>query len=189
MSDTRLRWLTVLVTAALIVVVSMGSIVGSSAAAGNLQHSAQVALADAGLDGVMVEFSGREATLSGGSHADLVDATAVVTAIEGVRSVEAADDATPPAQATPSRQPESVGTSIQLRREGDRIVIGGVVPDADAAAEIKSGAALVFGEMVSGDLQVDDSARSARWVSALPAVFGDLVAVRGARSTSTRTER
>lgn len=180
MSDARLRWLTVLVTAALLVVVGVGAVLGSSAAANNLQASAQTALANAGLDGVAVEFSGREATLSGGSHADLTEAQTIVEAIDGVRSARAHTgvDQRPTATAAPTPTDES-GPSLMLRRTADGLTISGVVPDADAAAGIKSGAALIFGGTVTGDLSVDGSAGTAPWVAALPGLFGDLVGVRG----------
>lgn len=178
-SDARLRWLTVILTAALVAVVGVGSLVGSSAAAASLQSAAETALADAGLDGVMVEFAGREATLSGGSHADLADATTVVEAIDGVRSVRAAEQTErSPARATTPAPSEAAGPSIVLRRSAGRVTISGVVPDADAAAEIKSGAALVFGGTVVGDLTVDGAAGTASWVTALPGIFGDVIGIR-----------
>lgn len=189
-SDARLRWLTALVTAILLVVVGAGAVTGSSAVASNLQLTAETALADAGLDGVTVDFAGREATLSGGSHADLTEAETIVEAIDGVRlarSADGADDRTPTAPG-PRTEP---GPSIELRRADGRITISGSVPDADAAAEIKSGAALVFEELVSGDLEVGGKVGSAPWATALPTVFGDVVGVRNLElridATSTLT--
>lgn len=178
MSDARLRWLTVLVTVVLLVVVGAGAVVGSGAVASNLQLTAETALAAAGLDGVTVDFEGREATLSGGSHADLTEAEKIVEAIDGVRLTRSEDDTDerPPASAAePRTEP---GPSIELRRAAGRITISGSVPDADAAAEIKAGAALVFEELVSGDLGVGGETGSASWTKALPTVFGDVVGVR-----------
>lgn len=177
-SDARLRWLTVLVTAVLLVVVGFGAVTGSSAVASNLQLTAETALADAGLDGVTVDFAGREATLSGGSHADLTEAETIVEAIDGVRLTRSRDGAK---ERTPTSAPgprTESGPSIELRRADGRITISGSVPDADAAAEIKSGAALVFEELVSGDLEVGGKAGSAPWATGLPTVFGDVVGVR-----------
>lgn len=178
-SDARLRWLAAIVAAALVVVVSVGSVLGSSAAATSLQSSAQTALANAGLDGVDVEFSGREATLNGGSHADLAEAKAIVEAIDGVRSARAKDDVEQAPSAGAPRPPtQAAGPSIVLTRTKDGVTISGVVPDADAAAEIKSGAALVFGGTVVGDLTVEAAAGTGAWVTALPAMFGDVAGVR-----------
>lgn len=181
MSDTSLRWLTVLVAAALTIVIGLGSAVGSSAVADDLRPDVELALADGGLDGVQVELAGREVTLSEGSHADLAEAEQLVAGIAGVRSVrveEGGDAARTPAPATTSGSTAAGSASLELRTDEQRIVMSGRVPDADAAASIKSGAALTFGKMVAGDLEVDRSAGAAGWATALPDLFGDLVGVK-----------
>lgn len=183
-SDTSLRWLTVLVGVALAIVIGLGSAVGSSAVADDLRPDVELVLADGGLDGVQVELIGREVTLSEGSHADLAEAEQLVADVAGVRSVrveESADAAPTPAPAPTSGSTAESRASLELRTDAQRIVISGRVPDADSAASIKSGAALTFGRMVSGDLEVDGSAGAADWATALPDLFGDLVGVKALR--------
>lgn len=190
MSDTSLRWLTLLVAAALVALIALGSITGSDAVADDLRPRVELVLADGGLDGVQVELVGREVTLSEGSHADLAEAEQLVATVNGVRSVEVdAPGATArPSSAAPGRDGDRAdAASLELRSTKERIAISGRVPDADAAASIKSGAALAFGQMVAGDVTVTASTGPAPWVRALPDLLGDLVGVKSLQ-LSIRTD-
>lgn len=179
-SDTSLKWLTALVAAGLVAVVALGSIAGSRSVAEALRPAAEQALVAAGLDGVSVTFEGREASLSGGSGTDLREAREVVEAIDGVRwaRLDEGRDADPQDRV---RSGAPAVSTIALERSADGVEIRGVVPDADAAAEIKAAASLIFGATVSGDLGVDPEVETAPWVAALPGVLGDVMAVRDLR--------
>lgn len=176
MPDTALKAYIAGTGVALLVVIGVGAVAGSAAVADDLRSRAERTLADAGLDGVDVDFSGREAELSGGSRADLAEARALVDGLEGVRSTRVAEGAA----SLPSRPERVVATvpHLVLRRTADGATISGVVPDADAQARIRAAAATAFGR-VRGDLLVDPAVGRADWVDDLPAVVASLRAVEG----------
>lgn len=70
---------------ALAAVTIVGGVLGSPALASDLTPKAQQALQDAGLGDVQVTFTGREAHLSGGTPAEIMQAQQVVDAVDGVR--------------------------------------------------------------------------------------------------------
>ncbi|NRQ51602.1 hypothetical protein [Aeromicrobium stalagmiti] len=176
MSDTSVRRLALLAAVGLVVVVALGAVLGSSATARDLQPAAEKALVSAGLDGVLVDVDGREVVLSGGSSADLREAQGVVEDVRGVRWARIARDRDD-RRDDEARPPVFDRATIELTRQGDLVDIGGVVPDPDAAAEIKAAASLGFEATVSGDLAVDDAVAAEPWVAALPDLLGDLAGV------------
>ncbi|AWB91582.1 OmpA family protein [Aeromicrobium chenweiae] len=180
MSDTSLKWLTALVAAGLVAAVALGAVAGSRSIADALRPSAEQALAAAGLDGVAVTFEGREAQLSGGSRTDLREARDVVEGVQGVRwaRIDTGRD-TGPEDRVRAADPNT--STISLERSPDGVVMSGVVPDPDAAADIKAAASLVFDTTVSGDLEVDPDVKAAPWAGAVPGLLGDVVSVEDLR--------
>ena len=173
MSEKRLKSLAALVASALVVVIAAGALLGSRAAAGDLQSKAERALASADLDDVRVTFHGREAELRGGDPDDLGKAELIVEGIEGVRWADIVPSPAAPAPAPPDTTP-----TLELRRDARGITISGTVPDADAAAGIKARVAEDFGVPVTGDLAIDPAVGTATWIHRLPDVFGDIVGVK-----------
>lgn len=174
MTHTRLTALAVLTGLALAAVITVGAVVGTRSVSDSLRPQAVEALVGAGLDDIVVKFSGREAELSGGTPAELTEAELIVEAIAGVRwasfdGVAAAAVDAPVSSNVPS---------LILRRTADGLAIDGVVSGANPAAELKAGAAQTFGATVTGDVAVDPAVGKAAWVRALPSVFGDLVTVK-----------
>lgn len=174
MSDQQvvgLAWLTGLVLVALVVT---GALVGSVSAADDLRSRAERALSDAGLDGIGVDFDGREARLTGTATTNLDRAELVVAGIDGVRSV----DVRALKVARPTAAPVDTPT-LTLRRTTGGVAISGTVPDADVAADIKARAAEVLAAPVTGDLMIDAGVGTADWLSRMPVVLGEVVAIHG----------
>ncbi|MCW2830023.1 MAG: hypothetical protein JWP31_715 [Aeromicrobium sp.] len=179
MSDTLPRVLAGLTGSALAAVIVVGSVVGSQSVADDLRASAERALADQGLDGVVVDFAGREAELSGGSRADLDEAETIVARMRGVRRVGVLT----PADARPDGgTPQPAGSAtIALERRASGTTISGTVRDADTSTDIKAAVADAFGGTVRGDLAVDGDVDDAAWTDALPDVLDELADVEGVR--------
>jgi len=174
-SEKRLKGIAALVGIVLLVVVAGGALLGSRAAADDLQTTAERALVSAGLDEVRVTFDGREATLSGGSADQLDQAQRIVEDIDGVRWADVDDAAT-------LDRPDTTPT-LELKHTGAGITISGTVPDADAAAGIKARVAEDFAVPVTGDLTIEPDVGGASWIARLPDVFGDIVGVKNLELT------
>ena len=174
MSEKRLKAIAAMLGTTLLVVITVGALIGSSSAADNLQAKAERALAAADLDDVHVTFRGREAELSGGTPDELGKAELVVEGVEGVRWA----DIVPPAAGTPTPRPPDTTPTLDLERTGTGIMISGTVPDADAAVSIKAGVAEAFGVPVTGDLTINPEVGTTSWIDQLPEVFGDIVGVK-----------
>ncbi|KAA1400152.1 OmpA family protein [Aeromicrobium ginsengisoli] len=172
MSEKRLKSIAALVGVALLTAVTLGALLGSRAAAGDLQTEAERALASAHLDGVTVTFHGREAELSGSDADQLGKARRIVEGIDGVRWADVVQTGNP----TP--EPPATTPTLNLRRTGNGITIEGTVPDADAAAGIKARVAEDFAVPVTGDLMINPVVGGAAWIAQLPDVFGDIVGVK-----------
>lgn len=174
MDDNRLRVLAGIVGLALVGTIAAGAVVGSNSAADDLQPKAVAALRAAGLTDIAVDFDGREAKLTGGVAADRSTAISVVEKVRGVRwaKVTGTPSAAPTIPAAPSEP------SLTFSRSDIGATIGGVVPSAEVAADLKTAAAEVFGGSVSGDFKVDPTVDSANWFYELPEAFGDLVVVK-----------
>lgn len=177
MSDKSLRAVAALTGLALAVVIAVGAIVGSHTVAVDLQGRAEQAVVAAGLDGVDVQVSGREAELRGGTTVDRREAGAIVGAVHGVRSVRGGADVVARAPLRRDSAPAG-GVGVVLTRTPDGLRIRGTVPTADASADIKAAAAAAFGTRLRGDLTVDPAAGRAAWVDTLPGLLGHLVEVR-----------
>ncbi|MET1062255.1 MAG: OmpA family protein [Aeromicrobium sp.] len=175
-SDSGLRTWVLLTVAALVGVIGLGAVGGSRAVADDLRSTAESRLADAGLDGVSVDFVGREAELSGGSRADREEARAIVAGITGVRrtAVEPGTGDRP----TGAAIVDASAARLHLVRTSRGARISGVVPDADAQARIRAAAAAAFGT-IRGDLTVDDSIRTDVWTKQVANAFDDVVGVKG----------
>lgn len=174
MSEKWLKGIAVLLGTALLAVITVGALIGSSSAADDLQAEADRALAAADLDGVHVTFHGREAELSGGTADELGQAELIVEGIDGVRWA----GIVPSAGGTPTPRPPDTTPTLDLRRTRTGITISGTVPDADAAVSIKAGVAEAFGVPVAGDLMINPAVGTAAWIDQLPDVFGDIVGVK-----------
>ncbi|MCW2839755.1 MAG: hypothetical protein JWR55_1238 [Aeromicrobium sp.] len=170
MSDRTLKGLIGLVLTGLVAVIAAGAVLGSGSVAHGLGDRARTALAAAGLGDVLVDFRGREAELSGGNDVEIRRAETLVASLPGVRRVDVAvvaDDVI-----------EGVAR-FELDRAGDDVEINGVVPDPDAAAEIKVAVAEGLRTMITGDVAVDRSVAPARWADDLPDVFEVVAGVEG----------
>ena len=174
MDDRRLRALAGLVGLALVGTIGAGAVVGSNSAANDLQPKAVGALRSAGMSDIAVDFKGREATLSGGADAERSRAISLVEGVNGVRWATFTNrpSVSPTIPAAPS------DPSLTFSRSDIGATIGGVVPSAEIAADLKTAAAEAFGGTVSGDFKVDPSVHLAGWFYELPEVFGDLVVVK-----------
>lgn len=181
MSENKLKGLAALTGLGLVGVIAAGAIVGSQSAADDLRPKAERALAAAGLDGIEVDFDGREAELSDGKPAELRRAEKIVEGVRGVRwaHIEADDvDDVSEDDDDVAQPPKSSVPTLDLQLGSGGVEVSGTVPSADDAAEIKARAAQAFGVPVIGDLTVDPAVGSATWLAALPHVFGDLVGVK-----------
>jgi outer membrane protein OmpA-like peptidoglycan-associated protein len=172
--DTRLKGLAGIVGLALVGTVVAGAVVGSNSAADDLRPKAVKALRAAGLKAITVNFEGREAKLSGGLAAERGEAISVVEGVNGVRWAKFSGK--PAAAPMPPAAPSA--SSMKLSRSDIGATISGVVPTAEAAAQLKTAAAEAFGGSVSGDFKVDPSVDPADWITALPEVFGDLAGIK-----------
>jgi outer membrane protein OmpA-like peptidoglycan-associated protein len=171
--DNRLKGIAGIVGLALIGAVVAGAVVGSNSAADDLRPKAVQALRTAGLKAIAVDFDGREAKLSGGLAGERGKAISVVEDINGVRWAKFSGK---PAAPVPPAAPSA--SSMKLSRSDIGATISGVVPTAEAAAQLKTAAAEAFGGAVSGDFKVDPSVDSADWITALPEVYGDLAGIK-----------
>lgn len=127
-----------------------------------LKDRSQAALSAAGLDGVNLDFDGRDATLSGAglSAADLEKARGIVGAVDGVRvadvdtsgvsgtptdgATDAPSDTTTTADAM-ACEPATVQSAIDAEIGDDMVTFGEakVVPDAASQSELAEVAALL----------------------------------------------
>lgn len=170
MSDRSLKGLIALVLAGLVAVIGAGAVLGSGAVADDLGDRARTALSAAGLGDVLVDFSGREAELSGGNDVEIRRAETLVASLPGVRRVEVdvvADEHIPGV------------ARFELDRAGDDVEISGVVPSPDDAADLKVGVAEGLRTTITGDVAVDRSVDPGTWVDALPDVLETLAGVEG----------
>ena len=140
---------------ALVAVIGVGSVAGSSSAANDLTPKAYEALVDKGLSSVKVDFDGREATLSNGTPDQLAEAEKIVEGVEGVRSASIAAD-------RGSSMPEPPTFSITSTADG--VNLTGVVPNAAVAEQLETVAREALGR-TSGGLKVDRSVDTAEWLA------------------------
>jgi hypothetical protein len=169
-SDRTLKGLIGLVLTGLVVVVAAGAVLGSSSVASDLRDRADTALAAAGLDDVLVDFTGREAELSGGNDVEIRRAESLVAAMPGVRRVDV----------DVVDEPHLPGVArFELDRAGEDVEISGVVPTPDAAAAIKVAVAEGLRTTITGDVTIDRSLGSAAWVEALPEVLDVVAGIEG----------
>jgi hypothetical protein len=172
-SDRTLRGLIGLVLAGLVAVVVAGAVLGTEGVARDLRDRTRTALAAAGLEDVLVDFSGREAELRGGNDVEIRRAEALVETLPGVRGVRVV-------RVEIVEHPIVPGTAgFELDRAGDDVEISGVVPTPDDAAAIKVGVAEGLRSVITGDVTVDRSVDAAPWASALPDVLDLLAGVEG----------
>lgn len=174
MSDTTTKALAASTGFVLVAVIVTGALAGARSIEAELGPRAEQALAAAGLTDVDVHLEGREADLSGGTPADLVDSVSVVEGVRGIRLVRIRT-----VPGTHSGTHPTATPSLELRRTVDGLTISGTVADADAAAELKAAAAESFAATVTGDLGIDARVGAADWVTAMPTVLNSLVAVKG----------
>lgn len=159
-------------------VIGAGAVVGSDSAADDLTPKASSALSKAGLDGVTVDFDGREAKLSNGSAADLAAAEKIVEDVKGVRWAKVAgssddgDGSDDGDDSTALPDPPS----LSLIKTADGVNLSGIVANAEVAAKLKAAAEASFGT-VTGDLTVDPSVGAAEWLNALPNVLPNVAGV------------
>jgi hypothetical protein len=169
-SDRTLRGLIGLVLVGLVAVLGAGAVLGTEGVARDLRDRTRTALAAAGLEDVLVDFSGREAELRGGNDVEIRRAEALVETLPGVRVV----------RVEIVEHPIVPGTAgFELDRAGDDVEISGVVPTPDDAAAIKVGVAEGLRSVITGDVTVDRSVDAAPWASALPDVLDLLAGVEG----------
>ena len=170
MSDRTLRGLIGLVLVGLVAVVGVGAVLGTRTVAHDLGDRTRTALAAAGLEDVVVDFSGREAELHGGNDVEIRRAEALVETLPGVRRVrvDVVEHRAVPGAAR-----------FELDRAGDDVEISGVVPDPDDAAAIKIGVAEGLRSVITGDVTVDPAVGAASWAGALPDVLELLAGVEG----------
>ncbi len=160
------------------------------------------ALQDAGVDGVRVQFSGRDGTLTG-TVAGTTERDSAIAAVRHVTGVRVAHDhlrltGRSPGQGrqpggTPATPPRSA-PEVTARLDGTRLVLSGTVPTGDDRARLVSAArAAVQAERVSSRLSVDRAVSDAG-LDRLPAVLRALgrnatatVSLSGGRVTLTGT--
>jgi hypothetical protein len=165
-----LRRLVVAVAASLVVVIGAGAVVGSRSVGADLAGRSRTALAAAGLADVRVDFTGREARLTGGNDVEARLATSLVRTLPGVRQVDVERDA----------RPDLAGVArFELDRAGEDVEISGVVASPDDAAAIKVAVATTLRTTVTGDVEVDPAVPEESWVSLLPAVLDVVAGVEG----------
>lgn len=156
----------------------------------DLTSQAESALQQAGLV-AMVEFDGRDATLSGTlDAAGQTEAVAIVRSITGVRDAEWAgaiaetpttttidsttttDDSS--ATTTSTSAPASTTTTTAVAGEeasltaslsSGQLSLSGTIPSAEAAGQIGAVAGLVYAPFLDNQLQVDDTVGAASWVA------------------------
>lgn len=171
----RVLWLLV----ALAVVAVVAIIWGIPHIESSRTAAAEQELATAGWDGIDVEFSGRDATLTGtvpvGVEVD--DVVQRVDDIWGVRVVTARleqpvpDETTQQTTATvvtPDPEPE-----LMIAVSGGRVSLQGLVPSQSAVDTAVNAATIEFGEAgVVNELEIAEVA-SPGWLNALWAGFGD----------------
>lgn len=177
MSNRRLKTLTALTAAALLLVIGVGGFVGSSTAASTLAPQIERALGTSGLEDVRVDVDGREVSVRQGTLGELTEAVGVAGQVSGVRS--ASIDSRPGSV----DRIDTTRPYLRLRRDTGRLRILGAVPTAADAATVKSSAARAFGVPVRGDLQIDRSLPPAGWTGELPVALSELTRVADMRLT------
>jgi osmotically-inducible protein OsmY len=170
LDQRALKRLVVAVAGCLAAVVVAGSVLGSRSVAADLRDRSRTALAAADLADVRVDFTGREARLSGGNDVEARLATSLVQALPGVRRVEVARGS----------RPHLRGVSrFELDRAGDDVEISGAVPSPDEAAAIKVSVATSLHTTVTGDVAVEPSVAAASWGDAMAKVLEIVAGVEG----------
>lgn len=153
-----------------------------------LAGDARQALQEAGI-AAQVEFSGRDATLSGDlAPADQELALEVVRGVTGVREARwRVSDAAPgpttiaPVQTTSTTAPSTTSTSASTDPPGSAapaslnailsrgaLELSGTLPSAEIAAQVAAVANLIYGPFVTNDLQVDESVAAGSWLPGAP---------------------
>ena len=154
-----------------------------------LTGRAESALQEAGIAAI-VEFDGRDATLSGATAAsEQARAIEVVRGVTGVRDAEwldtVAEPATtttiipgtttiPPGEGTTTSTPQTTtvvsGAESSLTGTLSRgaLTLGGTVPSNQVALQVAGVADLVYGPFVTNDLVVDEAVAPAGWCRAPP---------------------
>lgn len=152
-------------------VLGVGALVGQAWTADDLTPTVEDALVAAGYGDLSVEFTGREAVLSGtGTEADFDAARAVVEDIRGVRRVDIDGEFEVDAELQP---PPAL--SISIGPGG--VSLAGAVPNAELADEITAALGEATGVEVSGELTVDPDAETPSWLAGLPAAMGEFAAI------------
>lgn len=170
MSDRFLQRAVAVVATVLLVVIAVGSVMGSRTVAGDLHRRADTVLTASGLDDVRVVFQGREARLEGGNDVEARRASSLVAALPGVRRVDRAVHRDAPIPGV---------SRFSLDRAGEDIEISGVVSSPDDAADLKIAVASALATRVTGDVRVDRAVDAAAWVASLPSVLRTVGGVGG----------
>jgi len=153
-----------------------------------LTGRAELALQQAGIAAI-VEFDGRDATLSGGgSPSERAQAVDLVRGITGVRDAEwpevvAAPATTTTIPGTTTTAPEDTSTtsapqattvapvgqsSLSATLSRGALTLSGTVPSNEVALQVAGVADLVYGPFVTNDLVVDEGVAPAGWVPNAP---------------------
>jgi outer membrane protein OmpA-like peptidoglycan-associated protein len=154
-----------------------------------LTSRAESALREAGIAAI-VEFDGRDATLSGGvSESDRATALDVVRSLTGVRDAEWPEAVAEPASttttststSTTTRVPQTTtsappattvapGTEPSLFATLSRgaLSLSGTLPSNEVALQVAGVADLVYGPFVTNELVVDAAVAPAPWVASAP---------------------
>ncbi|NQV05782.1 OmpA family protein [bacterium] len=146
----------------------------------DLTRRADGALASAGINGVVVEFEGRDATLSGSvmSEGDRLTALQIIDDLEGVRVVDGLIAVAAPVTTTTEAPVAAIaGFSLATTADGGAVLIG-TVPTPEDADAIADAASAVYGDSVDSQLVIDASTGSPPWLTGLPD------AIRGLRGVA-----
>lgn len=184
--------------------------IGVTGEQNDLGPKVEEALENAGINAT-VEVSGRDVTLTG-FDIDREAAEAAALDIDGVRVVNwveiGVDDAasSTPTSATPATRPPQTtlpatlppitdageeGTArLEARLEGGTLTVRGVIPDAEAAAQLAGVADLVYSPLLDNQLEVDPDIATASWVpgaagaiAVLPIVGTSGLTIQGEKAT------
>ncbi len=151
---------------ALVAVIGIGSIAGSSSTSNDLTPKAYKALVDAGLSNVKVDFNGREARVSNGTPQELARAEKIVEGVDGVRWAKIDTDSGKSLPKPPT---------LSMTHNAEGVNLTGVVPNGAVAGQLRDAAASLG--KVTGDLKVDPSVGTADWFATLPKLITDLEGV------------
>jgi OOP family OmpA-OmpF porin len=153
-----------------------------------LTGRAELALQQAGIAAI-VEFDGRDATLSGGgSPSERAQAVDLVRGITGVRDAEWPEVIATPATTTTipgttTTAPDDTSTtsapqattvapvgqsSLSATLSRGALTLSGTVPSTEVALQVAGVADLVYGPFVTNDLVVDEGVAPAGWVPNAP---------------------